>query len=251
VEDMIKDPNAVESNPRPQVHPDVAGRRATDDDLKVLKKYDTVFVIDDSGSMEGPRWQQAREALQEIVEMAVKWDRNGVDIYFLNSRKCATSCTKPERVTKLFDEVSPDGWTPTGARLKQLITPYIDSLSSSGFKRLFKPPPKPRVYIVITDGAATDQGNSRVDNVVLEFMKRLDERQAPLTQLGIQFVQVGDDEAARAELQRLDDRLSQDGTRDIVDTFPFDKLNGDIGAEHIIKILLGSVHKRIDNYNRL
>lgn len=39
--------------------------------------------------------------------------------------------------------------------------------------------------------------------------------------------------------------------KDIVDTFPFDKLNGDVGADHIIKILLGSVHKRIDNYNRL
>ncbi|KAG9023833.1 hypothetical protein FS837_005616 [Tulasnella sp. UAMH 9824] len=209
----------------------------------------------DSGSMEGARWQQAREALQEVVEMAVKWDKNGVDIYFLNSRKCAKGCTKAERVTKLFDEVSPNGWTPTGARLKELITPYLDTLSSppSRLARLIKSPPKPRVYIVITDGAATDQGSSRVDNVVLGFMDRLDEQQAPLTQLGIQFVQVGNDQAARTELERLDDRLSQDGTRasDIVDTFPFDKLNGDVGAEHIIKILLGSVHKRIDNYNRL
>ncbi|KAG8904668.1 hypothetical protein FRC01_008652, partial [Tulasnella sp. 417] len=90
-----------------------------------------------------------------------------------------------------------------------------------------------------------------VENVVLGFMSRLDDCQAPLNQLGIQFVQVGDDEGARAELKRLDDTLSQDGTRDIVDTFPFDKLNGDISADHIIKILLGSVHKRIDNYNRL
>lgn len=250
---MIKDQHAAESTAPPQVHPDAVGRRATENDLKILKKYDTVFLIDDSGSMEGPRWKQAREALQEVVEMAVKWDKNGVDIYFLNSRKYAKGCTKAERVTKLFDEVSPDGWTPTGARLKQLITPYLDSLSSSSSRlaRLIKSPPKPRVYIVITDGAATDQGSSRIDNVVLGFMDRLDQKEAPLTQLGIQFVQVGNDEGARAELQRLDDRLSKDGTRDIVDTFPFDKLNGDVGADHIIKILLGSVHKRIDNYNRL
>lgn len=117
-------------------------------------------------------------------------------------------------------------------------------------------------------GVATDRGNLRVENVVLEFMEQLDKCQAPLSQLGIQFVQVGNDEAARAELQRLDDKLSEDGSRvrfsilglsawltselqDIVDTFPFDKLHGDIGADHIIKILLGSVHKRIDNYNKL
>lgn len=248
---MISDTNASEYNTRPQVHPDVAGRRATEDDLAILKNYDTVFVIDDSGSMEGPRWKQAREALQEVVEMAVKWDKNGVDIYFLNSRKCATSCTKPERVTQLFDEVKPSGWTPTGARLRELIAPYLSSLASNAFTRLIRRPQKPRIYIVITDGVATDKGGSRVENVVLHFMERLDKCEAPLNQLGIQFVQVGDDAAARAELQRLDDKLAADGTRDIVDTFPFDKLYGDIGADHIIKILLGSVHKRIDNYNKL
>lgn len=248
---MVSDKKTVEGTTRPQVHPDVAGRRATEDDLSILKNYDTVFVIDDSGSMEGSRWKQAREALQEVVEMAVKWDKNGVDIHFLNSRKSVTGCTKAKRVTKLFDEVAPTGWTPTGARLKELITPYLDSLPSNALTRLFKLTRKPRVYIVITDGVATDRGNLRVENVVLEFMEQLDKCQAPLSQLGIQFVQVGNDEAARAELQRLDDKLSEDGSRDIVDTFPFDKLHGDIGADHIIKILLGSIHKRIDNYNKL
>lgn len=112
---MVSDKKTVEGTTRPQVHPDVAGRRASQEDLSILQNYDTVFVIDgkacrsyafgkiraddpsrfqkDSGSMEGSRWKQAREALQEVVEMAVKWDKNGVDIHFLNSRKSVTGCT--------------------------------------------------------------------------------------------------------------------------------------------------------------
>lgn len=39
--------------------------------------------------------------------------------------------------------------------------------------------------------------------------------------------------------------------QDIVDTFPYGKLNGDIDATHLVKMLLGSIAKRIDNYNRL
>ncbi|KAG9008063.1 hypothetical protein FRB90_009103 [Tulasnella sp. 427] len=210
---MMKDQSPPEYNYSNEVHPDVAGRRANEEDLAILKKYDTVFVIDDSGSMEGARWESAREALKEVVQMAVKWDKNGVDIHFLNSPKSVTSCTKAERVTKLFDEVKPSGWTPTGARLKQLITPYLNSLSSNRFTKLFKAPPKPRVYVVITDGVATDRGDLRVEKVVLKFMERLDECQAPITQLGIQFLQVGNDRAACVELQKLDDKLSKDGSR--------------------------------------
>lgn len=110
---------------------------------------------------------------------------------------------------------------------------------------------KPRNYIVITDGEATDSGDDRLKPVIVKLMKMLDKRNAPLNQLGIQFVQVGDDENARAFLEKLDDQISGARTRDIVDTFPYDKLNGDIGADHLVKMLLGSISKRIDNYNKL
>src|SRR5207253_6109593 len=51
--------------------------------LQILAKYNIVFVIDDSGSMEieengSTRWDQALEALQIIVPMASKYDDDGV-----------------------------------------------------------------------------------------------------------------------------------------------------------------------------
>ncbi|KAG9023834.1 hypothetical protein FS837_005617 [Tulasnella sp. UAMH 9824] len=237
-------------NQQPTAAADIAGRRATLDDLRILANYDTIFLIDDSGSMQGERWGTAREALKELVHLAKDWDSNGIDIYFLNNTSKGLGIKTQEQVDELFRKVAPDGWTPTGATLKSLITPYIESLPSDP-----RAPDavvvKPRNYIVITDGEATDSGDDRLKPVVLKLMKMLDKRNAPLNQLGIQFVQVGNDETARAFLEKLDDQISGSKTRDIVDTFPYDKLNGDIGAEHLVKMLLGSIAKRIDNYNKL
>lgn len=79
-----------------------------------LKKYDTVLVVDDSGSMWGDRWAevrllspqphrvvamsfdgvhpQARRALAHLADIAREHDENGLDIYFLNSSLKITGC---------------------------------------------------------------------------------------------------------------------------------------------------------------
>ncbi|KAG8949731.1 hypothetical protein FRC04_008271 [Tulasnella sp. 424] len=237
-------------NPSSQPDADVAGRRGTLDDLKILAQYDTIFVIDDSGSMQGERWNSAKDALKELANLAKEWDSNGIDIYFLNSASTGIGIKTQEEVDELFTKVAPEGWTPTGATLNSLITPYVESLPLDP-RAPGAVPVKPRNYIVITDGEATDEGDERLKPVILKLMKMLDGRKAPLNQLGIQFVQVGKDENAQAFLNKLDNQLSGSRTRDIVDTFPYDKLNGDIDAEHLVKMLLGSITKRIDNYNKL
>jgi len=43
--------------------------------------------------------------------------------------------------------------------------------------------------------------------VIVNFARRLDARNVPLRQLGIQFVQIGDDPNATAALKELDDNL--------------------------------------------
>lgn len=76
--------------------------------LDILKRYNTVIIVDDSGSMEGSRWlevcsrylrplqctvklirrsSQAREALAALADIASKYDADGIDVCFLNSKK--------------------------------------------------------------------------------------------------------------------------------------------------------------------
>lgn len=78
-----------------------------------------------------------------------------------------------------------------------------------------------------------------------EGLEQLDRGQYPLSQVGIQFLQIGNDPEAREALQELDDDLSSEhGIRDIVDTVPF---NGEeMNAGLIIKTLLGGINRRLD-----
>jgi hypothetical protein len=51
-------------------------------------------------------------------------------------------------------------------------------------------------------------------SVIIEFARRLDEKNVPLRQLGIQFVQIGDDPDAAYALKELDDQLGpENGVR--------------------------------------
>jgi hypothetical protein len=94
---------------------------------------------------------------------------------------------------------------------------------------------------VITDGAPSDEP----EDVIVAAARRLDRGDFPLSQLGIQFVQIGNDPEARAALEELDDDLSgKYGVRDIVDTTPYTSAGLD-GAV-LIKILLGGINRRVD-----
>jgi hypothetical protein len=79
-------------------------QRSVENALETLRKYKTVFVIDDSKSMFGTYWKevgrkdmssfdahfdvnrQARDALATLAEHAQKYDTDGIDVHFFNSK---------------------------------------------------------------------------------------------------------------------------------------------------------------------
>lgn len=86
-----------------------------------------------------------------------------------------------------------------------------------------------------------------MESVIVQAARRLDSQRFPLSQVGIQFVQIGNDAKATAALQELDDDLAgRHGIRDIVDTTPFFMTNGQLSADVLAKILLGGVNRRVD-----
>ncbi|KAK8849641.1 hypothetical protein IAR55_004976 [Kwoniella newhampshirensis] len=217
--------------------------QAGEDPLEMLKMYDTVFLVDDSGSMAGSRWTQAMNALMGVADLVGKYDDDGFDVYFLNSRKDGSGMRTSRQVADLFGGVRPNGATPTGQRLEYLLRDYMKKLERS---RTFsigagKGNIKPMNLIVITDGAPTDDPES----VIVTFAKRLDKGEYPLSQVGIQFLQIGNDAQAKAALEEMDDGLSSThDIRDIVDTVPYS--GEDMSADIIIKTLLGGINRRLD-----
>ncbi|KAH8834346.1 hypothetical protein DL96DRAFT_1756936 [Flagelloscypha sp. PMI_526] len=211
-------------------------RKETQEDaLEMLRSYDTVILVDDSRSMLGARWREAGNALGELASLAGQYDPDGIDIYFLNSPREGRGLKDIRKVNKLFMEVSPTGATPIGARLERLIKTYIDRLEQSSVPDSIRHVN----YIVITDGSPTDEPA----DVIIHAARRLDKLNRPLSQLGIQFVQIGNSKSATKYLQGLDDEL-KDAPRDIVDTTPF--TGQELRGHTFVKILLGGINRRVD-----
>lgn len=216
-----------------------------EDALAQLAKYDTQFLIDDSYSMSGSRWNEARDALMGLVKLALKHDDDGVEIAFLNAIDSGRTVHNEEEVRQLFYSVRPSSGTPTGERLEQILTKYIMRLEAAKQKSGGAPPAssgiKPLNLIVITDGEPTDDPES----VIIAAARRLDAGQFPLAQAGVQFIQVGDDKAASKALHELDSHLSEkNDIRDIVDTRPF--TGKTLTSDLLIAMLLGGINRRVD-----
>jgi hypothetical protein len=68
--------------------------------------------VDDGPSMAGQSWAQAREALMGIAETAAQYDDQGVDIYFINSKRVGKELRASADVEDLFAGLEPRGNTP-------------------------------------------------------------------------------------------------------------------------------------------
>ncbi|KAG8724667.1 hypothetical protein FRC09_015811 [Ceratobasidium sp. 395] len=233
--------------PIPEFEPPVVNNISSglENALELLKEYDTVFLIDDSGSMAGSLWREAGKALEGVARVAAQYDDDGIDLHFLNCRESMLGVTSEQQVRDLFTRLQPRGQTPTGARLDSLLRPYISSIEQAYQDTGSTDPSvtgiKPINFIVITDGAPTDEP----EDVIVAAARRLDQGNFPLSQLGVQFVQIGNDPEAKTALEELDDDLSgKYGIRDIVDTTPYTQ--GGLNGETLIKILLGGINKRVD-----
>ncbi|KID75815.1 uncharacterized protein G6M90_00g048840 [Metarhizium brunneum] len=223
-----------------------------------LANFDTILLIDDSGSMAGSLWREAQDALKSIAEIVTMYDEDGIDMYFLNHKSSQTpsdrykakggyyNVARKDVIETIFGNVSPYGATYTGRRLEQILLPYMRKLASANDVDDVKP----INLIVITDGAPSDNP----EQAILQVAKALDQQAAPSYQVGIQFFQIGSDSSATSALQQLDDGLGRYGVRDIVDTVSCQwedagrhrakRLTGDA----ILKVVLGAVDKRLDEH---
>ncbi|KAL1598334.1 hypothetical protein SLS59_007018 [Nothophoma quercina] len=225
----------------------VSSASTADDQYAFLKSFDTIFLIDDSGSMAGRSWRETGKALETITPICTERDADGIDICFLNHPDSSLykNVTTAGTVIEIFQTIRPGGATPTGQRLQKILKPYL--------QRYEKNPEttKPINIIVITDGEPSDD----VEAPIISAAKKLDKLDAPAWQVGIQFFQVGKEVGAREALKQLDDELREasgdDELRDIVDTVPF---IGDDDAEltgtGIMKVVLGSVNRRLDRQSK-
>ncbi|KNE89696.1 hypothetical protein, variant [Puccinia striiformis f. sp. tritici PST-78] len=211
-----------------------------EDPLAILARYDTVLLIDDSASMSTQnRWNEAAVAVAGLADTLVQYDNDGIDVYFMNSVEHLRNAVSAKEISMLFQRVQPVGRsTPTDVRVEELLGIYLDRLEAGRANNL--PALKPLNLIVITDGEADDPDT--LAYALAGFSDRLEDAKFPLNQLGVQFIQIGNDSGATKFLQSLDDELRANShrRRDIVDTTPY---QGAITTQFLIKALLGGINK--------
>lgn len=193
--------------------------------------------------MAGRSWRECSSALEAITPICTAHDADGIDIHFLNAHDSPhhKNITLASTVHEIFSTVRPSGGTPTGQVLNRIIKSYIRDIEASG--PASSTPVKPMNIIVITDGVPSDD----VESVLVKAAQKLDTLDAEPWQLGVQFVQVGEEQGAKEHLEGLDDELSTlgRGCRDIVDTVPFSAGRA-LSADMVLKVVLGAVNKRLD-----
>ncbi|KAF6528018.1 hypothetical protein HZS61_008320 [Fusarium oxysporum f. sp. conglutinans] len=215
--------------------PSISSITNAEDKYAFLSTFDTIFIIDDSGSMAGRSWREVREALRTIAPISVGTGVQAPGGYF--------QIRDANQVQYLFESVQPYGATPTGSRLHSILTPYVAHLSRRAAN---VGSTKPVNIIVITDGCPTDDPES----IIIHHAKKLDQIEAPPHQVGIQFFQVGNELGATKALRELDDDLADQGIRDMVDTATWNSATSEksnvLTADGILKVVLGAVVRRLD-----
>ena len=218
-----------------------------DDAYAFLDTFDTIFVIDDSGSMAGSLWRQTADALMTVTPICTAHDADGIDIYFLNHPRTAfhRNITSASTVREIFQTVRPGGATPIGRTLNDIFSQYLAEYQERPQTT------KPINIICITDGVPTDD----LEGPLIQAAKKLDKLEAPAWQVGVQFFQVGSDPEATKHLKELDDDLADIANdrdmRDIVDTVPFLGASGTaLSGTGILKVVLGAVTRRLDRKSK-
>lgn len=197
-----------------------------------LKERDYIVLVDASGSMgrgaggkrTGTRWEAAAEVTEGIARSCEKYDSNGITVGVFSSTCNLYENIKAggDAVRRIFEENSPNNGTATHVALGKVFDTYFAAKKAGAAK--------PITVLVFTDGEPDDE--NALAQCIINATKQMDND----NEIGVSFVQIGDDAKAREFLKRLDDRLQPEGAKfDIVDTRNLDEV-----AEMSIEALLSA-----------
>lgn len=177
-----------------------------------LEGRDFSVLIDRSGSMamgngSQTRWQSAQEGAVALASKCAQFDPDGIEVMLFGSKVIKFDDVTPDKVAAIFKEYDPMGSTNLTGCLEAYFSGYFERKTTGKAKA------KGEVVLVITDGEPDNRAS--VAKVIVEATKKLERED----ELGITFIQVGDDKGATDFLKFLDDDLEKQGAKyDIVDT---------------------------------
>jgi uncharacterized protein with von Willebrand factor type A (vWA) domain len=201
--------------------------------MSIFAKRDYTLIIDKSGSMCMPdrsgqsRWLQAQASTFALARQCEQFDPNGITVYTFSSRFTRYDNVTADRVTQVFKENQPLGSTNLAAVLKDATNSYFQRKASGESNH------NGETILVITDGEPDDR--RAVIDVIVTATQKMEKDE----ELGISFIQVGNDQAATLFLQTLDDQLEDVGAKfDICDTVTIEEMGNMTLSEVLLSAIL-------------
>lgn len=178
------------------------------------KEYDFILVLDKSGSMGDAskilvgrsKWEEAQEFTEQFARFADKVDDDGLTVITFSSHAKVIDGVHADKVHEIFTTQQPGGSTNLTEALKE------------AFKKKFSSS-KAAIILVMTDGQPDDENG--VHKAIVEAASKCQKD----SDIGILFVQVGDDPHAAKFLDGLDNHLDE-AKFDIVAALTADQAGG-------------------------
>lgn len=202
--------------------------------FRPLAAYDTVFILDDSTSMDIPStdgsgralsgWNSLLRVVEAFGDIAARSDQDGVDLHFLMNRHCDTKNVRSgAQILEILKAINLSGPGSTGGKdiflgdvLRKILGDYMTDYRDGYYAGKLKEEPvmRPLNVIIITAG---DLGkHEEIESALVSVAKELSHLKAPENQVGVQFLNVGYDDRLAAWLRTLDDSLRpMYGVRDV------------------------------------
>jgi len=205
-------------------------------ELWALSEFDLVFILDDSGSMNGrsgnmTRWQELQQTVSQIIQIGRCFDDDGMDVYFLN-RAPVKGIRAAQDLFPCF-AMPPRGSTPLAQAIDFVVR-------DQGMRSR-----KPLLLMIATDGVPDDQ---------LAFRRALETAvNNPYRTIRVQFLACSDVEAEVGWLNVLDREVKNvDVTDDYVseraEILKTGKVTEFSRGDYVCKALLGGIS---DYYDKL
>ncbi|KAI9573771.1 hypothetical protein HD554DRAFT_2052499 [Boletus coccyginus] len=205
--------------------------------FKHLTQSKCFTLIDDTPSMQHS-WSQTRAALTGIVDTLssdASW--GGLDVRFLQHAQARPCIKAREELESIFNSV-------TMWRGEKVMVAKVAQVFEEGL-RLIHETSLPVVFLIITDGIATDDQD--LFDVMVHFCQRLNGECIPPHMFRIHILQMGDDRKAVQPLNTFRDAINQrDRDRRILNLVSFHRGRGLLNAQNIIKLLLASTYISIE-----
>ncbi len=177
-------------------------------------EYDFYILVDKSGSMGEKsivmpgktRWEEAQEFTETFARYAEKTDDDGITVITFAGKPTVYDGVTADKVHEVFTTCQPGGSTNLAPALEEVFKKKASAK-------------KKALVMVITDGAANDE--AQVKEVITNAANGLNTDD----EVGIQFIQIGNDPAASRFLNDLDDNLK--GAKfDIVNSLTHEEAEG-------------------------